>query len=125
MNFDDLMKKTSKSLSDFGNKVIKQSRTNLTKGDHNRTYRLYKSLDYDLVMHPNSIEYSFNMMYYGWFLDQGTKRGIRPTYFFSKPFETDFNKLDDDVVEAFALELDSFLKYTLDEVFKDINSKKK
>ena len=40
------------------------------------------------------------------------KKGIKPTKFFTKPFENEFNKLPDEVVESFALELDDLLKFT-------------
>lgn len=40
------------------------------------------------------------------------KFGIKTTNFFSKPFENEFKKLPGEVVEAYGLELESFLKYT-------------
>jgi hypothetical protein len=40
------------------------------------------------------------------------KRGIKPTKFFTKPFENEFKKLPEEVVEAFALELDDLLRFT-------------
>jgi hypothetical protein len=40
------------------------------------------------------------------------KRGIKPTKFFTKPFENEFKKLPEEVVEAFALELDDLLTFT-------------
>jgi hypothetical protein len=40
------------------------------------------------------------------------KRGIKPTKFFTKPFENEFKKLPKEVVEAFALELDDLLTFT-------------
>jgi hypothetical protein len=39
--------------------------------------------------------------------------GIETTNFFTKPFEQAFNKLSDDLVTAYNLDLDIFLKYTL------------
>lgn len=42
------------------------------------------------------------------------RKGIKPTEFFTKSFETQFNKLSDDVVEAFNLDLDDFIKFSLD-----------
>jgi hypothetical protein len=40
------------------------------------------------------------------------KRGIKPTKFFTKPFENEFKKLPEEVIKAFALELDDLLKFT-------------
>lgn len=40
------------------------------------------------------------------------RQGIKPTKFFSKPFENEFKKLPNEVVEAYALELDDLLKFT-------------
>lgn len=39
--------------------------------------------------------------------------GIETTNFFTTPFENEFNKLPEQLVEAYNLELDTFLKYTL------------
>jgi hypothetical protein len=40
------------------------------------------------------------------------KKGIKPTKFFTKPFENEFNKLPDDIVEAYALDIDNLLTFT-------------
>lgn len=39
-------------------------------------------------------------------------KGLETTNFFSRPFENEFKKLPTEVVEAYGLELESFLKYT-------------
>jgi len=41
-------------------------------------------------------------------------KGIRPRLFLTKPFEVAFQRLPDELVEAYALDLDGFLKQTLD-----------
>lgn len=41
------------------------------------------------------------------------QRGIYATGFFSKPFEAGFERLPDEVVEAYGLDLEDFLKYSL------------
>lgn len=38
-------------------------------------------------------------------------KGIKTTNFFSKPFENEFKKLPNDIVEAYGLELNTFLTY--------------
>ena len=38
-------------------------------------------------------------------------RGIKPTEFYSKPFEKAFNELPDDLIEAYGLDLDDFLNF--------------
>jgi hypothetical protein len=40
------------------------------------------------------------------------KKGLKPTKFFSTPFENEFNKLPDELVQAYSLELDDLLKFT-------------
>jgi hypothetical protein len=40
------------------------------------------------------------------------KRGIKPSYFFTKPFEKAFKGLPDEVVIAFGLDLDQFLDFS-------------
>jgi hypothetical protein len=40
-------------------------------------------------------------------------QGLKPSLFFTKPFENEFSKLSEDLVEAFGLDVDEFLKYTL------------
>jgi hypothetical protein len=42
-------------------------------------------------------------------------KGIKPSMFFTKPFEKAFNNLPDEVIEAYALDLDNFLEYTINE----------
>lgn len=43
------------------------------------------------------------------------KKGIKPTEFYSKPFEKAFRELPDDLIEAFGLDVDDFLEF----IFKD------
>lgn len=39
-------------------------------------------------------------------------KGIKPSLFFTKPFEKAFKNLPDDLIEAFALDVDNLLEYT-------------
>ena len=39
--------------------------------------------------------------------------GIKPSLFFTRPFELAYKRLGDDVIEAFGLDIDEFLQYTL------------
>ena len=41
------------------------------------------------------------------------KKGIKPTNFFSKPFENEFKKLPEDLVRAYALDVENFIDFTL------------
>jgi len=43
------------------------------------------------------------------------RKGIKPTLFFTKPFEQGFKKLPQALAEKFALDVDDFLAYTLKE----------
>jgi hypothetical protein len=40
-------------------------------------------------------------------------KGIKPTLFFTKPFEKGFKRLDDEMIEAFGLDVDEFIEFTL------------
>jgi len=41
------------------------------------------------------------------------KFGIKPTYFFTNPFENAFKKLPEELIEAYALDVEDFLKFAL------------
>ena len=41
------------------------------------------------------------------------KKGLKPSLFFTKPFEQGFKKLPDEVIKAYGLDVEEFLKYTL------------
>jgi len=41
------------------------------------------------------------------------KKGIKPTLFFTKPFEQAFKKLPDELIAKFGLDVEDFLAYTL------------
>jgi hypothetical protein len=44
------------------------------------------------------------------------RNGLKPSLFFTKPFNKEFKKVSDDIVEAFGLEIDDFLAYTLNKL---------
>lgn len=41
------------------------------------------------------------------------RTGIKPSLFFTKPFEAAFERLPDELIEAYGLDLEQFLEYTL------------
>lgn len=41
------------------------------------------------------------------------KKGIKPSLFFTKPFEKSFERLPDELVEAYGLDVEQFLEYTI------------
>jgi len=41
------------------------------------------------------------------------KNGIKPSLFFTKPFEKAFERMPDELVEAYGLDVEEFLQYTL------------
>ena len=41
------------------------------------------------------------------------KNGIKPSLFFTKPFEKAFERLPDELVEAYGLDVEEFLEYTI------------
>jgi hypothetical protein len=40
-------------------------------------------------------------------------KGIKPSLFFTRPFENEYKKLSNDLVTAFGLDIDEFLNYTI------------
>jgi len=66
-----MLKNVQQELNRFAKYVIKQSRTNLTKGKKNGSKELYNSLGYDLKVSPNSFGLKFSMEDYGIFQDKG------------------------------------------------------
>ena len=66
-----------KELKKFGNYIIQQSRSNLTKGKRNYTKELYNSLSYKLEESGDGFIIDFFMEDYGLFQDQGVK-GANP-----------------------------------------------
>jgi hypothetical protein len=41
------------------------------------------------------------------------KNGIKPSLFFTKPFEKAFERLPDELIEAYGLDVEQFLQYTI------------
>ena len=71
--------KTEKALEDFGNYVIQQSRSKLTKGKSNYTKELYNSLKYTIEKSEDGVIIDFYMEEYGAFQDKGVK-GVKSNY---------------------------------------------
>lgn len=164
------LKETRKILNAFGKYVVKQSRTNLTKGSKNSTNELYQSLDYKFDVESDAFVISILMEDYGKFQDKGVRgagrvrkttskfnsrnnkgkmwkqkggnspysfregikpsvkhfedwsrrkglsayavresvyrQGIKPSLFFTKPFEAAFKRLPEDIIQKFALDVE-------------------
>lgn len=49
------------------------------------------------------------------------KRGLKPTHFYSRPFELAFARLPDDIIEAYGLDLEDFLDFSLNKNLKNAN----
>ena len=60
-------------LKKFGDYVVKQARTNLTKTKKSDTKGLYNSIKFESKVSPNSFELSFIMSEHGKFVDKGVK----------------------------------------------------
>lgn len=168
---------TQKAIDAFREYIIKQARTNLTKGKKNNSKELYNSLKGVTKAFPNSIQVQFEMEDYGRFVDKGVsgtekkyntpysykqssnvvgmeyhtqtfakwakarnfrlrsaggkfakgnyrtigyilansikKKGIKPSLFFTKPFEKAYKNLPNELVAAYGLDLEQFLQFTL------------
>ena len=75
--------RTEKALEIFGDYVIQQSRTRLTKKKRNYTSELYNSLKYDLVKADDGFIVDFKMEEYGEYQDRGVK-GVNSNYIENK-----------------------------------------
>ncbi len=182
-------------LDDFKDYVIQQAKSNLTRMKKNSSKTLYNSLKGYVKESKNSIQISFEMEDYGFFLDQGVKganpskvsknakirgqqapnspyrfgsgtkkgtfdqfassiarwaqrknlrlrdakgryakgnyktigyvvagniynRGLKPSLFFTKPFEAAFKKLPDELVEKYGLDMEELFEEITKENFK-------
>jgi hypothetical protein len=165
-----------KILDDFGKRVVKESRSTLTRKKKRDKGNLYDSIKYDLTVSKNSFNLKFPLADYWEFVDQGVQgvsssakapsspfkfgtgtgvkggltnaidgwtrrkriqfkdrktgrflsytstaflirraiwhKGLETTNFFNKPFERAFQRLPDEVVNAYALEIEDLLKFT-------------
>jgi hypothetical protein len=151
---------TQIALDRFGKYLVKEARKNLTRKKKNVSKALYKSIDYEVQVMENSINFNFLMEEYGEWVDKGRKagkmppvsaiekwveqrkiqfrdnrgrfesynstawaiaksikkRGIPPTKFYSRPFRLGFAKLPQELTQAYALDVEDFLDYTLNEL---------
>jgi hypothetical protein len=82
--------KTQQELNRFAKYVIKQARTNLSKGKKNASKQLYNSLDYDLSVSKNSFSLEFIMAEYGMFVDEGVQ-GSKSSYLESRNSRFEFS----------------------------------
>jgi hypothetical protein len=67
MNTDNI----ERYLNSFGKYVVKQSRTNLTKGKKNVSKELYNSISFKVITDTNGFSVQFYMANYGTFIDKG------------------------------------------------------
>jgi len=174
----------SDSLNKFGKRVVKESRTALSKKKKNASKDLYNSIKYEFKKSKNSFQLSFYMDDYGKFVDKGVsgkndssftgkkkpvykslegyrfgsnnfkgkgndwkiridkwmysrgiaprdnktgkfikrdtvnylirrsiyQHGSKPTEFFTKPFESAFKSLPNEIIKDYALEVDKLFK---------------
>ena len=60
-----------KYLNSFGKYIVKQSRTNLTKGKKNVSKELYNSISFKVITDADGFSVQFYMADYGTFVDKG------------------------------------------------------
>jgi hypothetical protein len=164
------------ALDKFKASVIKQARTNLTKGDRNVSRKLYNSLKGQAKVYAKGYSLSFEMEEYGFYQDKGVKgkkssakapnspykfgsgkgkkggltegiqrwvnarkfqfkdkrgkfmsydstawlitrsiyaKGIRPTLFFTKPFEAAYKRLPQELVNDLKIDLEKIFNYSI------------
>ena len=130
-----MLKNVQQELNRFAKYVVSQSRANLTRGKKNVSKSLYNSIDSNVKENKNSFSMEFLMDDYGVFQDKGVsgtekkyntpfkygnliarsiqKKGIKPSLFFTKPFNKAFNNLSKDLVEAFKLDVETLMKNSI------------
>jgi hypothetical protein len=164
------------ALDKFKTSVIKQARTNLTKGDRNVSRKLYNSLKGEAKVYAKGYFLNFQMEEYGSYQDKGVKgkrsssrapnspykfgsgkgkkgglteginrwvkarkfqfkdkkgkfmsydstawlitrsiyaKGIRPTLFFTKPFEAAYKRLPQELVNDLKIDLEKIFNYSI------------
>ena len=164
------------ALDKFKASVIKQARTNLTKGDRNVSRKLYNSLKGQAKVYAKGYSLSFEMEDHGFYQDKGVKgkkssakapnspykfgsgkgkkggltegiqrwvkarkfqfkdkrgkfmsydstawiitrsiyaKGLRPTLFFTKPFEAAYKRLPQDLVNDLKIDLEKIFNYSI------------
>lgn len=164
------------ALDKFKTYVIKQARTNLTKGDRNVSRKLYNSLKGEAKVYAKGYTLSFEMEEYGFYQDKGVKgkksstkapnspykfgsgkgkkggltegiqrwvkarkfqfkdnrgkfmsydstawiitksiyaKGLRPTLFFTKPFEQAYKRLPQELVNDLRIDLEKIFNYSI------------
>jgi len=165
---------TRKALEELKKYVIQQSRSNLTKMGKNSSKKLYKSIDGEVDVFPNSIQLLFTMEAYGFFQDQGVsgtdkkyntpfsyknkmpppkafdkwivrkgiapkdkngkfisrkslrfliaravfKNGIKPSLFFTKPFEKAIQRMPQEIAQAYGLDAGKMIQGIMKQNFK-------
>jgi len=65
------VKNVERYLNSFGKYIIKQARTNLSKGKKNVSKELYNSLKFDVIKRGGNYSVNFYMLEYGTFVDKG------------------------------------------------------
>ena len=164
------------ALDKFKASVIKQARTNLSKGDRNVSRKLYNSLKGQAKVYAKGYSLSFEMEEYGFYQDKGVKgkkssakapnspykfgsgkgkkggltegiqrwvkarkfqfkdkrgkfmsydstawiitksiyaKGLRPTLFFTKPFEQAYKRLPQELVNDLKIDLEKIFNYSI------------
>lgn len=164
------------ALDKFKASVIKQARTNLTKGDRNVSRKLYNSLKGEAKVYAKGYFLNFQMEEYGNYQDKGVRgkrsntrapkspykfgsgtgakggltegiqrwvkarkfqfkdkkgkfmsydstawiitrsiyaKGIRPTLFFTKPFEAAYKRLPQELVNDLKIDLEKIFNYSI------------
>jgi hypothetical protein len=165
---------TRKALEELKKYVIKQSRSNLTRLGKNASKKLYKSIEGDVEVYPNSIQILFTMNEYGFFQDQGVsgtnkkyktpfsytnkmpppkvfdkwimrkgiaprdkngkfisrksltfliarsifKNGIKPSLFFTKPFQKAIKRMPEEITRAYGLDASKLIDSIMKQNFK-------
>ena len=99
---------TEQALKLFGDYVIQQSRSNLTKGKHNVDGKLYESLKHKVSVENDGVVIEFFMEDYGEYQDRGVK-GVNSNYIENK--DSPFSYRESSNLKGFEYATGTFAKW--------------
>lgn len=95
------MSKSKDLLEKIGNETVKLIKDEITKKNLIKTGDLKDSIKYKLVKNGSQYSLEFEEIYYGEYLDQGTRYIRPPREFFEKIIKEQLDKYEDDIADAY------------------------
>lgn len=95
------MSKSKDLLEKIGNETVKLIKDEITKKNLIKTGDLKDSIKYKLVKNGSQYSLEFEEIYYGEYLDQGTRYIRPPREFFEKIIKAQLDKYESDIADAY------------------------